>query len=196
MSEVTDALLKEIENLDPGTYYKEPVCLWPVSKELRGEFSIRDQHVHKCNEPGCQTLKGLYALRLGIASHRPCDSVLALAFDGGLEGELMTAQIDHGHGRGYHVARLKWGGGSSTLVGRMIGITNAGTHRDPLMQCEPCDARGHMEGRMDAVVVDGDHKGCRLVASYMIAFDPGVAAQSTFVAGTLEGVLICDCRDA
>lgn len=194
MSDITDALLREIEQLDVGTFFKEPVCLWSVSKDFRGEFRVRQEDLQACREPGCRTLKGWFDFTLRLTTHRPCDSVLAMPLDGAIEGELVTAQIDDGHGRGHHVARLKWGGASSTLLGRMGGITNAGTHRDPLMRCERCDARGHMEGRMDAVVVDGDHKGCRLVASYMIEFDPGHTVQSTAVAGTLDGVLICDCR--
>jgi hypothetical protein len=51
-----------------------------------------------------------------------------------------------------------------------------------------------MEGCLEAVVVEGQHKGCRVVATYAIEFDPGVAPQDTAFRGTLEGVLICDCQ--
>ena len=40
------------------------------------------------------------------------------------------------------------------------------------MKSEECDAPGHMEGRLDAVVVKGQHEGCRLLAAYMIDFRP------------------------
>ena len=73
-------------------------------------------------------------------------------------------------------------------------MTNAGTHRPPLMQCERCEEPGHMEGCLEAVVIEGQHKGCRLVATYAIRFDAGAAPQNTAFRGTVEGVLICDCR--
>jgi hypothetical protein len=102
--------------------------------------------------------------------------------------------IDDGHLRGYHIGKIEWRAGGSTLIGQLSGVTNAGTHRRPLAECEPCDRRGHMEGRLDAVVVEGDHKGCRVVAAYAIDFDPGTQVQSTHFLGALEGVLLCDCR--
>jgi hypothetical protein len=51
-----------------------------------------------------------------------------------------------------------------------------------------------MEGCLEVVVIEGQSKGCRLVATYAIEFDPAVAPQNTGFRGTLEGVLICDCK--
>jgi hypothetical protein len=51
-----------------------------------------------------------------------------------------------------------------------------------------------MEGRLDAVVVEGDHKGCRVLATYVINYDTSHQAQDTAVIGTLEGVLIRRCE--
>ena len=44
------------------------------------------------------------------------------------------------------------------------------------------------------MLVEGDYKGCRVLATYVIDFDPGIQAQNTAVIGTLEGVLICLCE--
>ena len=194
MSAITDALLKDIKSLDLGPYYKEKICMLPVSKNLRGEIDLSDRDLQKCRRPACETLKAVHALKLEIRTHRPCDAVAVRRLDGKLDGKLVFAFIEDGNHRGYHVARFEWSSASSELLGRMSGITNAGTHRDPLMHCERCDDRGQMEGRLDAVVVKGDHKGCRVLASYMIDFDPSSGAISTAVEGTLEGVLICDCK--
>jgi hypothetical protein len=102
--------------------------------------------------------------------------------------------IDDGQRRGYHVGKLEWAGGASKLIGQMTGTTNAGTHRSPVVQCERCEEPGHMEGCLEAVVIEGQSEGCRLVATYAIEFDPAVAPQNTGFRGTLEGVLICDCK--
>jgi hypothetical protein len=162
MSSITDELRKDIENLDPGTYYKERICMWQVSKDLRGEFQVANQERQQCGKPDCLTLKGQVRLKAQARSHVPCDSVTARPFDGDIEGEIVFAYIEDGHRRGYHVGKIKWGSATSTLIGQLSGVTNAGTHRRPLPDCEPCDRRGHMEGRLDAVVVDGMPPGGRL----------------------------------
>jgi len=192
MSEITEQLHNEIEALDLGPPYEEPICMQPVSKDLRGEFSVERQEKQECEKPYCVTLKGWLTFNVDVTPHDPCDVVPA--FDGTIEGELVFAYINDGTGRGYHLGRFKWAGSASTLIGRMSGVTNAGTHRAPAQDCEPCDRGGHMEGRLDAVVVDGEHQGCRVLATYVIEFDSGSKVQSTAVYGTLEGVSICPCE--
>jgi hypothetical protein len=194
MSEITERLHEEIEALDLGPSYEEPICMQQVSKDLKGEFSVEKQEQLDCAEPPCVTLKGWITFGVEVMPHDPCDAVPA--FDGTIEGELVFAYINDGHGRGYHLGRFKWAGSASTLIGRMSGVTNAGTHRAPATAaCEPCDPPGHMEGRLDAVVVDGEYQGCRVLATYVIDFDPGSRVQSTGLrGGTLEGVLICPCE--
>jgi hypothetical protein len=194
MSEITERLHKEIETLDIGYPFKERICMWAVSKDLRGEFHVADQDEQRCKRPGCVTLKAMLEFKVQVASHRACDSVAAQVFDGTIDGKLLFALIENGYGRGYHVGQFDWVGAKSNLVGRMSGMVNAGTHRSPAAQCEPCDRRGHMEGRLDAVVVDGEHKGCRVLATYVIDYDTSHQAQDTGIIGTLEGVLICPCE--
>ncbi len=194
MSAITKTLLKEIEQLELKLFFKEEVCMMPVSKNLNGRIEQIDKDLQKCRQPACETLKAMHAIQLDAKTNRPCDSVAARTLDGLLSGKLLFAFIEEGKNRGYHIAKFDWSGASSKLVGRMSGIANAGTHRPPLMQCVQCYEHGHMEGRLDAVVVDGDHKGCRLLATYAIEFDPSSGSTSTIVTGALEGVLICDCK--
>jgi hypothetical protein len=191
MSTITEQLRKEIEKLDLGAYYKERICMWAVSKDLRGDFYGADRDRQECHEPDCLTLKGHVKVKAQARSHLPCDSAKSRPLDGDIEGEIVFAHIENGYGRGYHIGKINWGSGASTLMGELSGVTNAGTHRP---NCEPCDRRGHMEGRLDAVVVDGDHKGCRLVGAYAIDFDPSIDIRDSAFWGALEGVLICDCQ--
>jgi hypothetical protein len=195
MSKITDLLQKEIEKLDPTQYYKEPICMIRVSKDWQGDFRVADRDLKKCEKPGCTTVKGLIKVESKIQRHQPCDAVGAASLDGDISGLLAFSYIDDAQRRGHHVGKIDWTGTGSKLVGQMTGVTNAGTHRPPLMQCERCEEPGHMEGCLEAVVVEGRHKGCRLVATYAIEFDPSIAPQDTAFRGTLEGVLICDCQD-
>jgi hypothetical protein len=194
MSEITEQLHKEIETLDLGQRYKERICMWAVSKDLKGEFAVAEQEEQKCRRPGCMTLKARVRFKVQVTPHGPCDARASRAFDGTIEGELLFAHIDSGEGRGYHLGRFEWAGADSALIGRMSGVTNAGTHRSPAAPCEPCDQRGHMEGRLDAIVVDGKYQRCRVLATYVINYDTSYKAQDTAIIGTLEGVLICPCE--
>src|SRR5215210_1479929 len=175
MSAITDLLQKEIEGFDPVEHFREPVCMIRVSKDWKGEFRVADRAEQKCQDPHCTTVKGLIKLESKVQRHRPCDAVGAGSLDGDIAGLLAFSYIDDGQRRGYHVGKVEWAGGGSKLIGKMTGVTNAGTHRAPLMQCERCEEPGHMEGSLEAVVIEGQHKGCRLVATYAFEFDPGVA---------------------
>jgi len=194
MSEITEQLQNEIEALDLGPPFEERICMWAVSKDLAGQFFVKEQDVQECESPRCTTLKALLHFEVQVTPHDPCDTRASRAFNGSIEGELVFAYIENGHGRGYHLGKFKWGGADSTLMGRMAGVTNAGTHRSPARSCEACDQGGHMEGRLDAVVVDGEFQGCRVLATYVIDFDAGLHAQDTSFVGTLEGVLIHPCQ--
>ena len=194
MSAITEALLADVKRLDPVAFHKEPICMVPVSKDLSGRFIQKAVDKQECKSPRCSTLKALHAFELKVTSHKQCDKEPD-ALDGALKGKLSFAYIDTGEYRGYHTGKFEWSGSASRLIGRLSGVTNAGTHRDPLMDCEKCEAPGHMEGRLDAVVVRGEHQGCRLLATYMVGFDQSADAADTKAQGTLEGVLICSCTD-
>jgi hypothetical protein len=51
-----------------------------------------------------------------------------------------------------------------------------------------------MEGQLEGRLVNGRYKGCRVRASYVVNYDPGVAGQDTGVWGTIEGVTVCRCK--
>jgi hypothetical protein len=191
---MNEQLHKEIETLDLGRPYEERMCMQVVSKDLRGQFYVKEQEMQECKSPACVTLKARLKFNAKVTPHSPCDARASRAFDGTIEGELLFAHIDSGEGRGYHLGRFEWAGADSALIGRMSGVTNAGTHRSPAAPCEPCDQRGHMEGRLDAIVVDGKYQRCRVLATYVINYDTSDKAQDTAIIGTLEGVLICPCE--
>ena len=174
-------------------FYPDKLCLTPVSKDTKGELKVRKQKRDKCKKPLCATLKVRYRLNLKLYSHQQCDKIPRL--DGTFRANLDMATQTDGHGRGFHEGLFKWASSGGNVEGRMRGTTNAGTHRrPPLDDCEPCNVRGHMEGQLEGRIVNGPHKGCRVRASYVINYDPGVQGQDTGVWGTLEGVVVCPCK--
>ncbi len=173
--------------------YKDRYCLTPTSKNTTGELKVVKQKRTKCRKPRCATLKVRYRLGLRLSTHQQCDKVPDL--DGSLRARLDMATQTDGHGRGFHEGRFQWNSNAGNIEGRMRGITNAGTHRlPPLSDCDLCNERGHMEGQLLGRFVTGPNKGCRVRASYVINYDPGVGGQDTGVWGTLEGVVVCRCK--
>ncbi|MGI9436116.1 MAG: hypothetical protein ACR2Q4_15025 [Geminicoccaceae bacterium] len=194
MNKITQHLLDDIRALKLKKFYQEPVCMKPISKNLRGEFDVVERRRQECDEPECVTRKAKVRFRTSVKPHQPCDSRPSQALNGDIEGELVFSYIRNGLRRGCHVGHFRWDGVDSEAVGRMEGMTNIGTHRRPVAHCENCHEPGHMEGCMDAVIVKGKHKGCRIKATYLINFDPAPRIQDTAFVGTIEAVLICECE--
>jgi hypothetical protein len=195
MSVITGDLRTEVENLDLVPYFDERICRINISKNWDGLFKLERSDTQECRDPQCVTAKNMIQFESSrIQRNQPCDSVNAGGLDGIIGGNIVFSYIDNGLRRGYHKGKFEWTGGASKLIGQMTGVTNAGTHRPPFMQCEQCEERGHMEGCLKAVVIEGQHTGCRVVATYVLLFDAGADPHGSGFRGAIEGVLICDCR--
>ncbi len=186
---------------DPPTILKQDMCLNELSKDLRGELTLNVSDLHKCSVPECRTLKTGHTLKVEAVSHDPCDSKLGRLLDGTIVvGRLITAFNEDGNRRGFHAGDFEWdaSGSGTTIRGRISGVTNVGTHREPAFrECQRCDDGGVMEGRLCGQVVSThtpELKGCHIVAAYRIKFDPSDKGGEGQVFGTLEGVVICYCQ--
>lgn len=184
---------------DPSTILRQAMCLSALSKDLKGQLRLNASRPRACENPPCKTLKTIHALKLEARAHRPCDSSMGKAFDGIILVErLVTAFDQDGEHRGFHAGDFKWTGTGVRVVGRMSGVTNVGTHRRPAFKdCQSCDARGVMEGRLCGKVVvarDPALRDCQIMAAYRISFKPGAEGGNGPVVATLEGVIICPCR--
>ena len=150
---------------------------------------VDKQDKQGCEDPSCQTLKQGGQFEAKVVGG-PCDSEPSKVLDGMLEGSFVAAYKDADTtNRGGQTGKLKWQGAGAALVGRMRGIVNAGTHYPPVGECEKCYTLNHVEGWLRAAVVEGHHQGCRVATSYTLKLD----TEGGFV-GTLEGVLICQCK--
>lgn len=174
------------------------MCLHAVSKNLRGELLLIDSEREPCDD--CVTLKTVHALRLDVAANPECDSGKGALLDGRFYSPDLTHAFADGDGnqRGHHVGTFRWRGQGVEVTGSMNGITNAGTHRQPVFEdCQPCRAHGFMEGSLCGVVRrsrDGSLCGCAVVGTYRLRFDPSSEGGQGAVRGTLEAVLSCRCQ--
>lgn len=194
MSEHASGCLEDAREL-----WERRVCLEPVSKNLRGELRLLDGERQECEEPRCLTLKTDHLLKLEVHSHEPCDSELGRLLDGVLVvRRLVHALADGtGLGRGLHTGEFQWAGAGVRVAGRLSGMTNVGTHRQPPFDpCQECRAPGYMEGRLCGRIEraeDGRLVGCQVTAAYRLLFEASEGFQDSGVRGTLEGLVVCSC---
>ncbi|MEM7096021.1 MAG: hypothetical protein AAF567_23655 [Actinomycetota bacterium] len=102
-----------------------------------------------------------------------------------------------GAGRGIHAGEFRWRGTDAVVEGQINGMTNVGTHREPVFDpCQTCHDPGYMEGRLIGKVVrarDERLLGTAITAAYRITFDPTEGFQSTGIEATIEGALAVPC---
>jgi hypothetical protein len=174
------------------------LCLDEVSKDLKGELDLLDAEERVCERWDCKTLVVQHLLRIEVMSHR-CDSALGAALDGMLLSRDLTTVYADGSGlrRGLHAGSFLWRTGIGILQGRLRGLTNEGTHREPAFRaCQECDQVGVMEGRLCGRLVrakDPELVGLQVSAAYRISFDASEQGGRGGVAGTIEGVLVRSC---
>ena len=184
---------------DPATILKQKMCLNAVSKNLRGNLVPKDKERQPCEKPECLTLKTVHKLQ-GKTQSTTCDSKLSKKIQGVFTVErLVTAYETNGNGRGFHAGDFEWTAGGTVIAGRISGMTNVGTHREPVFKaCQKCDTAGVMEGRLCGQVmktVVTELKGCQIVGVYRIKFDPSVeGGLGQQISAVIEAVLICPCK--
>jgi hypothetical protein len=183
---------------DPGAIFEKAFCVSALSKDLKGELKLGASKERKCKEPECKTLRTTHGLKVNV-SETACDSAAAKPLNGTLTVKLVTAFDIDGNQRGFHAGDFTWVGAAGLKVtGRMSGVTNEGSHREPIKACQKCSDRGIMEGRLCGQVVNGGRtklKGCQVIAAYRLKFDPSVKGGSGAVYGVIEGVIVCSCKE-
>jgi len=141
----------------------------------------------------------MQVLRLRLESHDPCDSPVGVLLNGELKvDQFVSAFIQHGGRRGVHAGNFVWMARGIQIEGRMSGVTNLGTHRRPVFDdCQPCNARGVMEGRLCGAVVRTrvrELRGAQIMAAYRIRFRASRAGIQGELGGVLEGSVLVRCR--
>ena len=102
--------------------------------------------------------------------------------------------------RGFDSGGFRWRVEGTRVVGGLAGITNAGTHRGPIIQeCQRYHHPGFMEGRFCGAVEDTEERprGRRLFGTYRLRIGErsGEGLSEQELAGIREGAeFVCECR--
>jgi hypothetical protein len=183
----------------PAELLASELCLDELSKDAQGDLNFVDAERHECREKDCLTLTTEHVLRLELTSHA-CDSELGALFDGRLVSKDLVSVFVAGSGerRGMHTGTFIWKPAAGIAQGRLSGMTNEGTHREPAFDaCQRCDERGVMEGRLCGRIIrpaDRRLAGAQVFAVYRLRFDPSESGGQGPVAGTIEGLVVRTCR--
>jgi hypothetical protein len=178
--------------------YDLKACLHQLSKNISGKLTLLKFRTEKCSLPKCNTFKTVHKLDISVKTAGTlCDSVNATKLDGKIVvNDLVHGLLKDGNSRGYHRGKFNWldTSGASVAVGHIWGITNGGTHRSPVKECETCNTKGHMEGRLlGNITSPSELKGCGIYASYLFTFESTSAFTSVSIKGTIEGLIECSC---
>ncbi len=186
---------------DPRFMREQNLCLFALSKNLEGSIGRAEGERRECGDPECRTLMTVQPLSLEVRTNELCDSEQGRLLDGALEVEGLVHVYDgDGTERGFHSGEFRWRAEGMLVVGELSGITNAGTHREPVFEpCQRCLAPGFMEGRFCGTIEETEEerlRGCRLFGTYRLRFreTSGEGIPEQELAGTLEGVVVCECR--
>ncbi len=171
------------------------VCVEPMSKNLGGDLDLLESEPEECEKLECRTLEAVHRFRFEVGGH-DCDTEVGRLFDGILHGTLSHKFTDaDGRLRGVHEGAWRLRGGV-IAGGRLSGVTNAGTHREPVFDaCQKCEEPGVMEGMLIGRVLKGPSRfrGCEIRAAYRIRFEADEKGGSGEARGTLEGGIVCFC---
>ena len=161
----------------PADLARAVLCLDELSKDVKGELIIVDADREVCDKLDCVTLTSEHVIRAEVQSHA-CDSEIGKLFDGRFSVKDLTTVYAHGTGmaRGLHAGTFVWRTSVGVVQGRLSGMTNEGTHREPAFKgCQECGERGVMEGKLCGRLVraaDPKLAGAQVTAAYRFAFEP------------------------
>lgn len=183
---------------DPRLMLEQRTCVTALSKTIEGRIGRPEPERRDCEDPRCLTLTTRQPLELRL-DRFDCDEDPAAAILGAIVVQDLVHVFDSsGDRRGFHSGDFRWESPPLLAFGRMSGITNAGTHHKPVLDCQDCRAPGFLQGRLCGSIAraeDPTLRGAHLLGNYVLrvgdVVDDGIPEQR--VLGTLEGVLIRGC---
>jgi hypothetical protein len=185
---------------DPRLMLEQRTCLTPLSKTMAGRVGRPEPERRECDDPPCLTLTTRQELELELRGF-DCEDPGAAAAS--LLGVIRVVDLVHvfdgsGDGRGFHSGDFRWESQRTLVLGRMSGITNAGTHHPPVLDCQECRAPGFLQGRLCGSIARAEDpalRGAHVFANYVIRAGDlaGDGLPEQRVEGTLEGLLVQGC---
>jgi hypothetical protein len=183
---------------DPDLMLEQTLCVSALSKELlRGHFGAPWMESRTCDQLECSSITTMQRMRFEVVSH-DCDENPTKG-----SGTLDVSDLVHVFGdrsrRGFHSGDFRWEAEDMIVVGRLSGVTHAGTHHRPVLDCQECESPGFLQGRLCGKVLWTDDPGRRaaqVLANYVIRaekLEHVVLAEQDGAVGTLEGVVVRGC---
>ena len=177
------------------------MCLYSISKDVKGELRLIDSVTEECGTPRCVTLKVIDFVRADASTHRQCETDQGQYFNGDLKIYDLTHAFINGSSkqRGFHGGKFRLGGVAGTIDGTISGMTNVDTHRQPLPDApEPndCDVPRLMEGRFCGTIQrarDDSLVGAQAIGTYRFFVFDGFDPERSDIVGTMEGVIVVTC---
>jgi hypothetical protein len=176
---------------------EQRMCVSALSKTFEGRIGSPEPERRQCDDPPCLTLTTRQPLELGVRRFECDEDPVPLG------GVLRVVDLVHvfdtsGERRGFHSGDFRWESERTLVFGRMSGITNAGTHHRPVLDCQDCKAPGFLQGRLcGSIARAGDPalRGAHVFANYVLRVGDvsGEGIPEQRVLGTLEGVLVRGC---
>jgi hypothetical protein len=179
---------------------EQRMCVSPVSKIVKGRITDPEPERRECDDPKCLSLTTRQLLELLLDPFECDDPEVSRPL---LNGVLQVVDLVHvfdrsGDGRGFHSGDFRWEAGRILVFGRMSGITNAGTHHEPLQECQRCNDPGFLQGRLCGSIARADDpalRGAQIFANYALRVEriagDGIPEQE--LRGTVEGVIVRGC---
>jgi hypothetical protein len=183
----------------------QTMCLYVISKDApEGLLRTVLHEPEPCRERNCETFKTVHQLDLPLQPG-PCDPDREHR-----NGRLYSCDLTHAfdrdpRGRGFHGGTFTWADQGFLASGTLSGITNAGTHREPIFDpaCQHCDEPHVMEGRFCGIIrrsADPALLGCQVFGAYRLRLhlkpEQDLTEPEFGVGGVLEGVIVCECAPA
>ncbi|MET0522698.1 MAG: hypothetical protein ABW156_12130 [Jiangellaceae bacterium] len=185
---------------DPKLMLEQQMCVSPMSKTAKGRITDPEPERRECADPPCLSLTTRQQLELRLEPFECDERELSRLL---LNGVIRVTDLVHvfdgsGDGRGFHSGDFRWEAGRILIFGRMSGITNAGTHHDPVMKCQECKDPGFLQGRLCGSIARAEDpalRGAQIFGNYALRVErvdgDGIPGQG--VLGTFEGVLVRGC---
>jgi len=182
---------------DPQLMLEQRTCVTALSKVVEGRVTPPEPERRECDDPPCLTLTTRQSLELEVQPFE-CDEDPVP-----LRGVLRVMDLVHvfdtsAEQRGFHSGDFRWESDRTLVFGRMSGITNAGTHHQPVLDCQDCKAPGFLQGRLCGSIARADDpalRGAQVFTNYVLRAGDlsGEGIPEQRVLGTLEGVLVRGC---
>ena len=179
-------------------HFQKNECIYKISKEVQGQL-VRERFSFKsCTNLECTSLLTYHKLNAGLTSSG-CDSNQGREIQGRIDMEIFHILNSDGKDRGYHYGNFKVIDNSRNIIeGKILGLTNMGTHHERISNCERCDQLDHMEGTLDGNILNDARSlnDCRFVGSYAMKFTSTREFVSSRIDGIIEGVAVCKCGNS